>query len=121
MPSTVQPARDTHAPNGNSPSHDEVQLVWESKAVKTVDPAKKLEELSDENLLTGADALMKAIKKPVKPKRKKRFGCQFCKGIFVSMSNLNKHVATFHVPGAKPRMTRECSLICINCSKGFKY
>ena len=36
------------------------------------------------------------------------------------MSNLNKHVATFHVPGAKRRMARECSLICINCSKGYK-
>ena len=84
--------------------------------VKTVDHTKKLKG----SLLTGADALMKAIQKPIRPKKKKIFGCRFCKGIFVSSSNLNKHVATYHVPGAKPRITRESSLICINCSKMYK-
>ena len=98
----VQPAQDTCTSNGDPLNHDEIQLVWESKVVKTVDHTKKLEG----NLLTGADALMKAIQKPIRPKKKKRFGCRFCKGIFVSSSNLNKHVATYHV----------CMYISVHCT-----
>ena len=82
---------------------------------------KKLEGLANKDLLSGADALLKAVKKPAKQKKRKRFACQFCKGIYVSLANLHKHVATFHIPGTKQRVSDEYSLICINCSRSFKY
>ena len=44
----VQPAQDTCTSNGDPLNHDEIQLVWESKAVKTVDHTKKLEDCPKE-------------------------------------------------------------------------
>ena len=46
----VQPSPDTRTSNGNPLNHDKIQLVWESKAVKTVDHTKKLKGLSDGSL-----------------------------------------------------------------------
>ena len=102
-------------------NQDEIQIVWESRLMKTDDVTKKLEGLADNNLLSGADELLKAIKKPSKPKKRKRFPCQFCKGVYVSLANLHKHVAAFHIPGNRQRASSEYSLICINCSRSFKY
>ena len=88
---------------------------------RTDDVTKKLEGLADNNLLSGADALLKAIKKPSKQKKRKHFAYQFCKGIYVSLANLHKHMATIHIPGNRQRASSEYSLICINCSRSFKY
>ena len=106
---------------GAPPDKDEIQIVWESRLRRTGDVTKKLEGLANKDLLSGADALLKAVKKPSKQKKRKRFACQFCKGIYVSLANLHKHVATFHIPGTKQRVSDEYSLICINCSRSFKY
>ena len=107
--------------DSDSIDQDNIQIVWESRLMKTDDVTKKLEGLADNNLLSGADELLKAIKKPSKPKKRKRFPCHFCKGVYVSLANLHKHVAAFHIPGNRQRASSEYSLICINCSRRFKY
>ena len=87
----------------------------------TNDLTKKLDGLADNDMLSGADEPLMTIRKPSKPKKRKRFPCQFCRGVYVSLANLHKHVAAFHIPGNRQRASSEYSLICINCSRSFKY
>ena len=80
---------------------------------------KKLEDLAGKDLLSGADELLRSVKKSPKPKKKRRYPCQFCRGVCASLANLHKHVASFHIPGNKQKKSND--YICINCSQSFRY
>ena len=122
----IQPMdRPAHASytNEENPSHrdenlqNKIELVWEARAVRTTDHTQRLEGLSDEKLITGTAALMNIVQnntKPTSPKKKKKYGYKFCRSVFVSSSNRNKHIALYHVLGARFRIQRESSLICIH-------
>merc|ERR1712240_645518 len=80
---------------------------------------KKLEDLAGKDLLSGAEELLMAVNKSPKPKKKRKYPCQFCHAVCASLANLHKHVAQFHIPGNKQKKSNE--YICINCSQTFSY
>ena len=103
----------------DSASQDDIQVIWESTLTKTNDVTKKLEKLAGNDLLSGADELLRTVKKSPKSKKKRKYPCQFCRGVCASLANLHKHVAAFHIPGNKHKASSD--YICINCSQSFKY
>ena len=102
---------------------NEVELIWEAKTINTTDHAPRLQSLSDEKPMTRTVALMDIVRntlRPVRPKKRKKYGCKFCTKVFVNTNNCNKHTAIYHIPGAKFKIPRESSLICISCGKPYK-
>ena len=56
-----------------SPSQEDIQIIWDSALAGAGNVTKKLEKLAGKELLSGADKLLRTIKKSPKPRKKRKY------------------------------------------------